>query len=301
MRTKVVDSAGQRDEPGGSSAGGNIVDVEGPVFYREWDGPRDRTIVCVHGMGGSHRDWEGVASRIASRGRIIALDLPGFGQSPLYGRRMTLRGARSVLSGFLTAVVDTPVVLIGTSFGGGIVSLQAAEQPDSVSGLVLSSSYLPAFYGGWRAPMVGVAMTTEQVGGMARGVRQTLLRSALLESTRPAEAQQRIHPGRWKPAGHLSARDRRVAGMEAVASLIGVSVRPRLAQRFYDRIRCPVLLLHGEEDQEVPVTWAYLAKRRRPDFELHVHAGVPHVVKLADPDWWIGDVDRWLDRLPPPV
>jgi hypothetical protein len=60
-------------------------------------------------------------------------------------------------------------------------------------------------------------------------------------------------------------------------------------------------LLHGEEDQEAPVTWAYLAKRRHTGWELQVHAGLPHVVKLANPEWWIGAVERWLDRLPPPA
>jgi pimeloyl-ACP methyl ester carboxylesterase len=294
MRTKDV--AGQGDAV---PSDGKVVDVGGPVFYREWDGPRDLTVVCVHGMGGSHRDWEGVAAMLASRGRVIALDLPGFGRSPRRGRRMTLSGAQAVLSGFLAMVADAPVVLIGTSFGGGIASLQTARETASVRGLILSSSYLPAFYGGWRAPIVGVAMTTEQVGGMARGLRQSLLSSAVV---RPADcADDESHEGRNDPAVRVSARDRRVAGVEAVTSLVGLSVRPWLAWRIYDQIHCPVLVLHGEEDQEVPVTWAYLAKRRHPDWELRVHAGVPHVVKLANPEWWIRDVERWLDRLPPPA
>lgn len=281
----------------GDSPSDHVVDVHGPIFYRQWDGPNDCVIVCVHGMGGSYRDWEGVARKLATRGRVIALDLPGFGQSPRHGRRMTLNGAQSVLSGFLASVTDAPAVLIGTSFGGGIASLQASRQPASVRGLVLSSSYLPAFYGGWRAPIVGFAMTTEQVGGMARDLRQALLRSALAKSARLPSPPRRTHLGRHDGVVHLSHRDRRVAAMEAVSSLISLSLRPGQARAFYDQIRCPVLVLHGEEDPEVPATWAYLARRRHPGWELHVHAGVPHVVSLANPEWWTGGVEEWLDRL----
>jgi pimeloyl-ACP methyl ester carboxylesterase len=210
---------------------------------------------------------------------------------------MTLREAQSVLSRFLIAVVDAPVVLVGTSLGGGISSLHAALAPDSVRGLVLSSSYLPAYYGGWRAPFVGLAMTAEQFGGIARDVRQSLLRSASAKLAGMAEPARRTHMGRHDGVVHLSRRDRRVAEAEAVISLIGLSLRPSLARQFYDEIRCPVLVVHGEEDPEVPVTWAHLAQWRRPAWELQVHAGVPHVVSLANPEWWLGDVERWLDRL----
>jgi pimeloyl-ACP methyl ester carboxylesterase len=210
---------------------------------------------------------------------------------------MTLGEAQSVLSRFLVAVVDAPVVLIGTSLGGGISSLHAARTPDSVRGLVLSSSYLPAYYGGWRAPIVGLAMITEQFGGIARDVRQSLLRSGFARLAGMPEPPRRTHLGRHDGVVHLSRRDRQVAEVEAVTSLIGLSLHPTLARQFYDEIRCPVLVIHGEEDPEVPATWARVAHWRRPAWELQIHAGVPHVVSLANPEWWIGGVEGWLDRL----
>lgn len=296
MTASVMD-AGDPAVPQNGSPGSHIVDVDGPIYYREWSGRSDLTIVCVHGLGGSHRDWEQVATRLASRGRVLALDLPGFGQSPRQHRRTTLREAQSVLSRFLVAVVDAPVVLIGTSLGGGIASLHAARAPASVRGLVLSSSYLPAYYGGWRAPIVGLAMTTEQVGGLARDLRQSLLRSAFAKLAGMPEPERRTHLGRHDGVVHLSRRDRRMAEAEAIISLTALALRPSLARQFYDEIRCPVLVLHGEEDPEVPATWAQLAHWRRPAWELQVHAGVPHVVSLANPEWWIGGVESWLDRL----
>ena len=55
-------------------------DVGGPVHYREWEGPADGPIfVCVHGLGGSLLNWAGVAPGLARHGRVVALDLAGFG------------------------------------------------------------------------------------------------------------------------------------------------------------------------------------------------------------------------------
>ena len=61
-------------------------DVDGPIAYREWDGPDETTFVLVHGLGGSHINWVQVAPGLAGLGRVIALDLPGFGSSPREAR-----------------------------------------------------------------------------------------------------------------------------------------------------------------------------------------------------------------------
>src|SRR5206468_1501811 len=59
------------------------VDVDGPVAYVEWPSERPGgggpTFVCVHGLGGSHVNWMLVGPRLAAHGRVLALDLAGFG------------------------------------------------------------------------------------------------------------------------------------------------------------------------------------------------------------------------------
>jgi pimeloyl-ACP methyl ester carboxylesterase len=63
------------------------VEVGGPVHYREWPGPADGpTFVCVHGLGGSMVNWALVAPGLARRGRVLALDLAGFGLTAPNGR-----------------------------------------------------------------------------------------------------------------------------------------------------------------------------------------------------------------------
>ena len=59
-----------------------IVDLDGPVRYRAWEGPEDTTFVLLHGLGGTHLNWVQAAPGLAGLGRVLALDLSGFGGSP---------------------------------------------------------------------------------------------------------------------------------------------------------------------------------------------------------------------------
>src|SRR5262249_37385946 len=104
------------------------VDVDGPVAYRQWgdddsgsDGP---TFVCVHGLGGSHLNWMGVAPGLAHTGRVLALDLMGFGFPPRAGRSSSLSSNRSMLSRFIQEMAEPPVILVGNSMGAALSLLQ---------------------------------------------------------------------------------------------------------------------------------------------------------------------------------
>ncbi len=65
---------------------GRWVDLDGPTHYVEWTGPDERTFVLVHGLGGSVLSWLAVGPGLASSGRVLAIDLPGFGRTPRAGR-----------------------------------------------------------------------------------------------------------------------------------------------------------------------------------------------------------------------
>jgi pimeloyl-ACP methyl ester carboxylesterase len=114
------------------------------VHYVGWDGPAERTFVLVHGLGGSHLSWLLVGPGLAEHGRVLALDLCGFGRTGRDGRRSRLTDQRALVSRFVREVAGSgPVVLVGNSMGGGISMLQAALEPASVQGLVLSNSIFP--------------------------------------------------------------------------------------------------------------------------------------------------------------
>src|SRR5207244_10922273 len=60
---------------------------------RDYDGAVPETVVLLHGFGGTHRTWDGVAERLeAERYRPLALDLPGHGEAAEAERPITFAG-----------------------------------------------------------------------------------------------------------------------------------------------------------------------------------------------------------------
>ena len=58
------------------------VELGGPVHYVDYGGNADGpVVVLVHGLGGSHLNWDLLAPHLTPHARVVALDLPGFGRS----------------------------------------------------------------------------------------------------------------------------------------------------------------------------------------------------------------------------
>lgn len=277
------------------------VDLGGPVHYREWPGPDDLTIVCVHALGRNHLSWVGPSPRLSRHGRMLALDLPGYGLSPRAGRRGSVAAQQSLLDEFLDATTTGPVVLVGESLGGAVSARQAGHDPARVVGLVLVSSYLPPVFGGWRSPAVVSGLLLERLGEVGRLLVDVPL-SAIVprvgqvplseEVAEEAAAMRREHP---RGLGAL------VTDGQALASLVRMSAVVSRAHAMFDAIRCPVLVLHGEVDAEVPVAWARAATVAHPNWELHVLREVGHIADLDDPGAWATLATRWLETTVAPM
>src|SRR3712207_5975578 len=67
------------------------VDIEGtPVNYVDIGSGELEPVVFVHGLGGQWQNWLENIPRAAAERRVITLDLPGFGRSPMPVDRITI-------------------------------------------------------------------------------------------------------------------------------------------------------------------------------------------------------------------
>ena len=281
-------------------------DVDGPVHFREWEGTSPPTFVCVHGLGGSLLNWISVAPGLAERGRVIALDLAGFGKTPRDGRSASVKANRILLSRFLRDEADGPVILIGNSMGGSISLLQAALEPESVAGLVLTSPALPWGRGGRPDPVVAAAFAMYQIPGI--GERFLKERARRLGPERlVAETlalccgdSSRVDPAVVEimvEAAHerRELEDSIPAFLEAARSLLRMSRRLTFGRELMGRVSCPVLLIHGREDRLVRVRTAIAAGEAHPDWRVRIFDDVGHVAQLEAPDRWLAEVEDWLE------
>ena len=110
-----------------------FIDYQGlPLAYTdEGDGPT--TIVAVHGLPGSIRDFRWLAPALDGAFRFIRVELPGFGQSARKGYvRMTIGERAASVSELLRQLEIHSATLLGHSSGGTVVAHLAHHHPELV-------------------------------------------------------------------------------------------------------------------------------------------------------------------------
>lgn len=100
-------------------------------------------LVLVHGIPTSSYLWRGMIDELSAHGRVIALDLPGFGLSdpPPDGDYTISRYAR-ILASFLEALAVERATLVCHDLGGPIVLTYALRHPEKYERLVILDTFL---------------------------------------------------------------------------------------------------------------------------------------------------------------
>ena len=108
-----------------------------------------RPLVLLHGIGMSAKAWSPVMNLLAAQRRVIAFDVPGFGETPALEGEPSMVKMVASLNQCLTAMgIDEPVDCVGNSMGG-YIALSMAVAGHARSVVALS----PAGFWGKQVPM----------------------------------------------------------------------------------------------------------------------------------------------------
>jgi pimeloyl-ACP methyl ester carboxylesterase len=290
---------------GGTS---RYVDLGGPVHYADFGGRQGRTYVLVHGLGGSHLNWCLLAGRLREHGRVLAVDLAGFGLTNPEGRATTVSANTGLLHRFLTEVVGEPVVLVGNSMGGLIAIHQAAAHPETLTALALIDPALPpapgampdplvaAMFAGYALPFFGEWMVARTRARLTPHQQVTQVYDLCLGDPTA------LPPELIAASAALVERRAAVVGLDsaflaAARSTLRTTTRRIRYLATIRAVRAPVLLLHGESDRLVSIRSARAIAARNPSWELHSFPKVGHVPHLEVPDLVAARVLEWLERV----
>jgi pimeloyl-ACP methyl ester carboxylesterase len=95
-------------------------------------------IIMLHGLGMSATTWDAAAEQLADRHTVLAVDLPGHGESPCPDDldAFTRDSALADLDEVLASLDELPVI-VGHSLGGYLALAHAATRPDASRGIVV--------------------------------------------------------------------------------------------------------------------------------------------------------------------
>ncbi|GAA2797856.1 alpha/beta hydrolase [Saccharopolyspora taberi] len=95
-------------------------------------------VVCVHGLGCSHRSFLPLARCLAPEFHVVALDLPGFGRTPGPRKPLDVRGLSAALASWLRATGRQGAPLVANSAGCQVIVDLAAHEPGLLGPVVLN-------------------------------------------------------------------------------------------------------------------------------------------------------------------
>ena len=224
----------------------NLVDTGG-------DGP---VVLFLHGLGGLWQNWLLNIPSFKRDFRVVAPDLPGFGDSQMPSGRISIQGFARVVDALCDRLGIVDPVVVGNSMGGFVGAELALAFPTRVRKLVLVSAAGISAENMWREPVMAVGRLMA-VGAARTGVkslpvvnRPRLRRAALQLVVRyPERLSVPLASELVRGAGTKGF----VGGLDAV---LGYSFRERLPD-----IEVPTLIVWGRHDTLIPVEDAYEFQR----------------------------------------
>jgi pimeloyl-ACP methyl ester carboxylesterase len=243
-----------------------------------------KPLVFVHGLSGSWPNWLEQLPVFARDHRVVAIDLPGFGYSPMPAQKLSIAGYARILGGLLDRLGIDAAAVVGNSMGGFVAAELAIAFPQRVERLVLvSAAGISTHRPRGSARGVPVLRSIERIvmasGAWAATKSDTVARRARLrELTLNVVAR---HPDRLSPA--LTAEQLRGAGkpgfLQGLEAVIEYDIRERLRE-----IACPTLIVWGDSDRLISVRDADVFAELIPSARKVVFADTGHVSMLERPD-----------------
>jgi pimeloyl-ACP methyl ester carboxylesterase len=241
---------------------------------RVFEGGEGPPLLLIHGYGGAAWNYEPMAPLLAGR-RLIIPDLPGHGASSPLPAVRTL----SAFADVLASLLDEPVDVFGHSLGG-VVGLRLAERhPQLVRRLVLAAA--AGISSSTRLAEISIALVGIIKPGKFAGRR--------VERIAASPRLRRLVFGRFEVANPELLSERAVHGflrgptMHTDAIGAGLALARDDPRQDLERVQCPVLVLWGGRDRQVPVEdgFEYARRLRAP---LHVIADCGHLLIGERPD-----------------
>jgi pimeloyl-ACP methyl ester carboxylesterase len=239
-----------------------------------------RPILFVHGLSGSWQNWLENLPVLAARGfRALALDVPGFGVSPMPPWRISVPAYARLICDFALALDLHEVTLVGNSMGGLICAQVAIDDPGWVERLILVSpagishatmKRHPAEVSAPLGPLIEPLSTRLREASMRRpGLRDIAFGNVFRHPQLiPRELLWEFWQSGTSDPGF----------MPTVRALTGYDVRDRL-----ERIAVPTLIVCGRDDPIVPARDAVGYRKRIRGSELVTFADCAHVPMAERP------------------
>ena len=244
------------------------------VHYRSY-GTGNEALVLVHGWGCNLNHWRDQIPDLAKRSRVLALDLPGHGQSDKPEISYTIDVFANAIDAVMRDAKVDRAVVVGHSMGTPVARQFYRKYPQKTAAIVIVDGGLRPF---------GTKEMREQFLAMFRGpnYKETLGQMlSQMGGTLSAADKERVKSSFDSTPQHVL-----VGAMENMNqdSLYGP-----------DKMNVPVLAILAKSPFWAPDTEQFL-RGLAPDLEFQMWEGVTHFLMMEKPKQFNDAVVAFLDK-----
>jgi 3-oxoadipate enol-lactonase len=238
------------------------------AFDESGTGP---VILAVHGLGGGAWFFTGLARRLASECRVVAIDLPGTGRSATPSGGMSIERWTADLGELVERRLGEPVVLLGHSMGTIIALHAAAAWPPALLRALLFVGGLPEPLGHIKARLA---------------VRADLLEQGGIEGTGAAVAAANFSPAVLASAPEIVGLfERALEAQDAIAYAQACRIlKSASADHLVESLALPALSISGADDQYAPPAHITAFVDRVPGCRQEILPDCGHFPFLEQPE-----------------
>lgn len=270
------------------------------LAYTEAGSRGAETILLIHGLGGSRQHWQQNIPSLSPEYRVLAVDLPGYGDSPL--QAVPNDSLLHFFSASLLALMDSLSIpkahLVGHSMGGQLAMLFALKNPGRVQTLLLA------------APAGIETFTEAQAQGLNAYARQAypqklpeaqIRQNYALNFYQMPEAAEALIQERLQLNESAYFPTYAQVLIKAVEGMLQTPVADRLGALAH-----PVLIVFGEEDKLIPNRFlhpqlttravAEKAQQAIPDSELILLPEAGHLLMVEQSEAFNQALQNFLNK-----
>jgi len=237
----------------------------GIAYERVGAGP---PLLLVHGLGATRSIWRPQLAALAAHRDVIAVDLPGFGESPELAAAPTPWALGAALASLLSELGIDRAHIAGNSLGGW-VAIEMARDGHADSLCLISPAGL------WRRPLGPRRADTHR---WAQRLRPLVMALARIDGARAAMLRSSL--GRPERAPAAAGREMIAAWIDSPAYESANAEMRRYVCEDVGEIDVPTTIVWGELDRLVAPP---RPERRPPGSRFLKVAGIGHTPNWDDP------------------
>jgi pimeloyl-ACP methyl ester carboxylesterase len=232
-------------------------------------------VVLIHGWASSSFTWRKIYSPLSNSFHVIAVDLPGFGNSQPLPGGLSLEAVGAHITVLMDKLMIDRFAVVGHSMGGVLASYLAATFPDRVWGTVLAAPGFMTVTDG-RRPFFVELVRRRPIGRILAGmlVNRWFVGRALRNACYEKQAV----------TGEMVEGYLRSVKQHPLTLLDAFKLSEGFKMEMLEKITSPALMIWGSHDRWVPISIGHeISKTRGWDVRIIENAGhLPHEEKPGE-------------------